>query len=82
MKRPWFSMFGGMVLLIVILILGVTDAQNLPRGITEEVWIVMDNPVAPFVCRGSLGPGGLRGEIIAWTDGLLATLRSYYFGIE
>lgn len=32
------------------------------------------------VCRGPLRPGGLRGSILGWTDGILQGWGSTYFG--
>ena len=37
MQRPWFSMFTGILVLVIIAIFGVFNATRLPRGVTETV---------------------------------------------
>jgi hypothetical protein len=80
MKRPWFSMISGILILVVILIFGVVEASNLPKGITERVWAVMKVGNNVTACSGSLTPAGLRGAVIGWTDGLLQSWGAAYFG--
>ncbi|KAH8748381.1 hypothetical protein BGZ57DRAFT_835419 [Hyaloscypha finlandica] len=80
MKRPWFSMISGILILVVILIFGVVEASNLPKGITERVWVVMKVGNNVAACSGSLTPAGLRGAVIGWTDGLLQSWGAAYFG--
>jgi hypothetical protein len=79
MKRPWGTMFTGILVLVITAAFGAIQASNLPSGITRQVWVVMDEP-NPFVCNGTITPAGLRGAIIGWTDGLLESMGTAYFG--
>jgi hypothetical protein len=78
-KRPWFTMFFGLVVLVLILVYGINDAYTLPDGITDKIWLVVDGP-QPFVCTGGLTAAGLRGQFLGWLDGLLQIWNTTYFG--
>jgi hypothetical protein len=75
-------MFFGIIILIVIITFGIYNSSNLPNGITKDVWIYSDNLGSGevSVCRGTLFPGGLRGSILGWTDGMLQGWKTVYFG--
>jgi hypothetical protein len=85
LQRPWFTMIFGLVVLVLILAMGTIDAYSMPSGITEKIWLVVDAKVGnsgPFVCHGTLTPGGLRGQFLGWLDGLLQTWGTTYFGLS
>jgi hypothetical protein len=79
MRRPWCTMFCGLVVLGVFLVFGVIYTQGLPPGITSKIWVVV-NTDHPAIYSGSLSPAGLRGAIIGWNDGLFGSWHQTYFG--
>ena len=79
MRRPWFTMFSGLVVLGLILVFGVVYSSILPPGISEKVWIVTDTGVVT-VYGGELGTAGLRGAMIGWNDGVFQGWGVTYFG--
>ncbi|KAL6717715.1 hypothetical protein ACLMJK_005630 [Lecanora helva] len=79
LKRPWTTMFSGLVVLIVTLIYGFNYSQYLPPGLTEKVMVFMDVQ-GPAAYAGTLTGGGLRGTIIGWNDGLFESWKATYFG--
>ena len=79
MKRPWFSIFSGLVVLIGTLICGIQYATFLPPKITERVMVLADvRGPASYTIR--LNGAGLRGNIIGWNDGLFESWKGTYFG--
>lgn len=72
LRRPWLTMFGGVIMLVVLIIFGVFNANHLPPGVTEMVWIYRKEASRAMgrVCKGKLNPPGLRGVIIGYMDGL------------
>ncbi|ORY10195.1 hypothetical protein BCR34DRAFT_355411 [Clohesyomyces aquaticus] len=82
MQRPWLTMFGGVIMLILLITLGVFNANRLPEGVTSKVWIYRKEPMALAgrVCQTHLTSPGLRGMIIGWTDGLFEAWGSVYEG--
>ena len=79
LKRPWATMFSGVVVLIIMLLYGVFYATNLPVEITTRVMVVMDVQ-GPASYEGELTTAGLRGAIIGWNDGLFESWNTTYFG--
>ena len=79
MRRPWCSMIGGLGVLGLILIYGISYANSLPLGIAERIWIVqiVDEP---SVWATDLVPAGLRGAMIGWNDGIFASWGTQYYG--
>ena len=80
MRRPWCSIFLGMMVLFVTLVCGLFFASELPPEITKSVTVVMES-------RGLVGSydilltnAGLRGAILGWSDGLFKSWQSTYFG--
>jgi hypothetical protein len=75
-------MFFGVIILVLLITFGFFNSSNLPLGITSDVWVY--NTILGgqdlSVCRGSLHPGGLRGSILGWTDGMLQGWGSTYLG--
>lgn len=82
MRRPWATMFAGIVVLVVYVVYGVVNAGRLPSGMTERVWVFRQEPSLGIatVCRGTITPPGVRGSIMGWTDGFLSSWGSVYFG--
>ena len=82
LRRPWLSMFGGALTLIILIYYGANYANDLPPGITDVVWIYRKEPMADIgrVCQGRLKSSGLRGMIIGWTDGLFDNWGTTYHG--
>ena len=79
MKRPWFSIFMGVGSLCAIIAIGVSQAQNLPLPHeTGELMRVAINGTSEGLCMSQLEPGGLRGTVIAWSDGVFAGLGWLY----
>ena len=79
MRRPWATMFSGMIILIVTLIYGFGYSQYLPPGVTDKVMVLIDIE-GPVSYMGTLTGGGLRGTIIGWNDGLFESWKATYFG--
>ncbi|KAI9775572.1 MAG: hypothetical protein M1835_005798 [Candelina submexicana] len=79
MNRPWFTMFSGLAVLLVTLIFGIIYSSELPPGITEKVWVVV-NLDKPTLWAGTLKSAGLRGAVIGWNDGLFEAWNDVYFG--
>ena len=79
LKRPWATIFSGLIVLIVTLIYGINYSLYLPPGVTERVMVVMDVQ-GPVSYTGNMTSSGLRGAIIAWNDGLFESWRGAYLG--
>ncbi|KAF2675875.1 hypothetical protein K458DRAFT_482123 [Lentithecium fluviatile CBS 122367] len=84
LRRPWLSMFGGALVLIILIYYGAETANHLPPGVTDVVWIYRKEPKADIgrVCNVYLKSPGLRGMIIGWTDGLFDSWGPIYHGKE
>lgn len=82
LQRPWLTMFGGVTMLILLIAFGVFSANHLPSGVTDLVWIYRKEPEKAVgrVCQAELKTPGLRGTIIAYTDGLFGSWGGIYFG--
>ena len=82
LRRPWCTLFIGPLIFFILIYYGTTSANQLPKGVTDVVWIYRKEPMADLgrVCRGSLKSPGLRGMIIGWTDGLFDSWGSLYHG--
>ena len=79
LKRPWATIFSGLIILIVTLIYGVNYSLYLPPGVTARVTVLMDVQ-GPASYTGNMTSAGLRGAIIGWNDGLFESWRGVYFG--
>ena len=79
LKRPWATIFSGLIVLIVTLIYGVNYSLYLPPGVTDRVTVLMDVQ-GPASYTGNMTSAGLRGAIIAWNDGLFEIWRGAYVG--
>jgi hypothetical protein len=79
MRRPWFTMFSGIAVLLITLVFGKLYADDLPPGITHKVWVVSKS-VTPKLYSAQLESAGLRGAIIGWSDGLFDSWGLDYFG--
>ncbi|KAJ4162241.1 hypothetical protein NW765_010336 [Fusarium oxysporum] len=82
MQRPWFTMFGGTLMLVILVAFGVFNAARLPAGVTDAVWIYHKEPRATVgrVCQAKLQAPGLRGMIIGWTDAVFSGWGDVYYG--
>ncbi|KAF8247332.1 hypothetical protein K440DRAFT_661523 [Wilcoxina mikolae CBS 423.85] len=79
MKRPWFTMFFGLGVLLTVLILSILQAYMLPPGMSKDV-LVANEAETEFLCRGTLTPPGLRGSNIGWWDGLMQSWGCAWYG--
>ena len=79
MKRPWATIFSGIIVLFVTLIYGINYASELPPGVTQRVRVLIDSQ-GPASYMGTLTSAGLRGTIIGWSDGLFEIWKSTYYG--
>lgn len=81
-QRPWLTMIGGCLMLVVMIVFGIIHANSLPKGVTEAVWIyrIEESRKSGRVCRGSLNPPGLRGVVIGYMDGLFQSWGRVYYG--
>jgi hypothetical protein len=77
MKRPWFTMFTGNAILLILIVTGVIQSQRLPRGIDRSVIVYMKLG-SPTTCVARLTPYGVRGAIIGWSDGFLSSWGETY----
>jgi hypothetical protein len=82
LQRPWLTMFGGGIILIVLISISASNSIRLPEGITETVWIYRKDPstAAGRVCQGTLKYPGLRGSLIGYEDGIFSGWSATYFG--
>lgn len=80
MKRPWFTMFAGNIVLLVMIIVGVFQCQRLPRNVDQSVTVFEheESLEGNVTCIGSLTPYGVRGAVIGWTDGFLESWGNTY----
>jgi hypothetical protein len=76
-KRPWFSMIFGIGVLAAFIAIGVIQSRFFPLPGGNHVAIIGR---AEGTCTSNLYYGGLRGSIIAWSDGILEKLSTAYYG--
>ncbi|KAG4266784.1 hypothetical protein FPRO04_13079 [Fusarium proliferatum] len=80
MKRPWFTMFSGNIVLLVLIIVGVFQCQHLPKKIDQSVTVFEYHKelgqIVTSIAR--LTPYGVRGAVIGWTDGFLQSWGETY----
>lgn len=81
-QRPWCTIWGGVIMLVVLVAFGCFNADNLPRDVTRAVWIYRKEPsrATGRVCQGTLNAPGLRGVMIGYMDGLFDSWGSVYDG--
>ena len=79
LKRPWATIFSGLIVLLVTMVFGVNYSLYLPPGVSERVTVLM-NVQGPASYAGNMTSAGLRGTIIAWNDGLFESWKGVYFG--
>jgi hypothetical protein len=82
MRRPWLTMFGGVMVFVILICYGSFTSGQLPTGITETVWVYRKEPHDAFgrVCKVHLWNSGLRGSILSFSDGLFTSWGSRYYG--
>ena len=79
MRRPWCTMIAGLVALGLFLVFGIVYSSNLPSGITERLWVVIDTG-EPSIWSARIVTAGLRGALIGWNDGVFSSWGKTYFG--
>ena len=79
MKRPWATIFSGLVVLLITLTTGVSYSLYLPPGVSERAMVLM-NAQGPASYSGNMTSAGLRGTVIGWNDGLFESWKGVYFG--
>ena len=80
MRRPWCTMIAGVATLFLLLLFGALYGDMMPPGITSKVWVVRQEGADVGVYEGWLGPAGLRGAIIGWSDGVFDAWGGTYSG--
>ena len=82
MKRPWFTMLGGFIILIVLTSYGTFYASRIPVGVTDNVWLFHWDGTGNFttICTVQLNSAGLRGSTISWLDGIFNGWGPTYYG--
>lgn len=80
MKRPWFTMFAGNIVLLVLIIVGVFQCQQLPKKVDQSVTVYEFEKTLNegVTCIAHLTPYGVRGAVIGWTDGFLQSWGDTY----
>jgi len=79
MKRPWATIFSGLILPIVTLIYGVNYSLYLSLGVTPRVTVLIDAQ-GPASHAEDLTSAGSRGTIIGRNDGPSQSWKGTYFG--
>lgn len=77
LKRPWFTMFFGIGIWLALIGIGVSRGKNGALPLTEG-YHVLTGVGEP--CKASLHAAGLRGAIIAWSDGAFSAFGTAYIG--
>jgi hypothetical protein len=77
-RRPWGTMILGVVAWVAITIIGLINVHNQPMLAGTNVGIVTINHGE---CASALYSGGLRGAILAWSDGILEGWGKVYHGL-
>lgn len=80
LKRPWATIFAGVIVLVVTLIYGVNYSLYLPPGVVTEKMTVLMDVEGPMAYSGTMTSAGLRGTVIGWNDGLFESWRDVYLG--
>jgi hypothetical protein len=75
-RRPWLTISFGIGVWIWLLGVGLRRAKSLPI-LDHRVAILEQSGMG---CQTQLLPGGVRGQIIGWSDGLFAKVNYSYFG--
>jgi len=70
-------MLAGVIVWTTLVGIGIQRAQLLPIP-KNTVAVVF--PQGNISCLTDLYPGGLRGSIVAWSDGVFQGLHTAYFG--
>ena len=78
MRRPWGTIILGVLAWVALTIIGLIKVHNQPMLAGTNVGIVTINGGE---CASALYSGGLRGSILAWSDGILAGWGKVYHGL-
>jgi hypothetical protein len=76
MKRPWCTMFFGVGVWAALIGLAILQTKQYPHNGQEMVRANGFN----ITCKSSIYAGGLRGTIIAWSDGVFSSWGGTYYG--
>ena len=76
MKRPWCTMFFGVGVWAALIGLAIIQTKEYPLNGHE---LAMGNDVN-VTCKSVIYAGGLRGTIIAWSDGVFSSWGGTYYG--
>lgn len=82
LNRPWASMIAGNIALAGVLVVSVYYSLVVPEDVDGEVWVFRYQPSLnqSTVCHSGIAPPGVRGQVIAWTDGFLGSWGEAYYG--
>jgi hypothetical protein len=73
-------MFAGNIVLLVLIIVGVFQCQQLPKKVDQSVTVYEFQKALneSVTCIAHLTPYGVRGAVIGWTDGFLQSWGDTY----
>jgi hypothetical protein len=76
------QMIGGVLIMLGLIVMSIVHSMHFPDDLSETLLIFRHDPSSDSfgVCVGQVHPAGLRGEILAWTDGLLGFMGTVYLG--
>jgi hypothetical protein len=80
LKRPWFSIFIGLALMLTVAGMSGIHSMSLPEEINETVLVRMNDTSGPTTQCVTLFAAGLRGSIIGWHDGVFKSWGTLFFG--
>lgn len=78
LKRPWFTMFFGIGVWLALIGIGVAREENGALPLNGNHVVLSGG--AEATCQTVLYSAGLRGAIIAWSDGAFSSFGSVYEG--
>lgn len=80
LKRPWCTMGFGIVVWVALIGIGYYRA-SVYYPLDSRI-LVIEGGTTVENCTVVLNPAGLRGSIIAWSDGVMSGWNSVYFGVS
>lgn len=84
LKRPWFTMIGGICALVVVGVMSIFNATSLPAGITRSVLIANEGSGngTRAICEAHLLPPALRGQTISYFDSIFNSLGCRWYSCQ
>lgn len=67
-RAPFVTTLGGIIVWVAFIMVGWSQMKHLPMGLSESRLGIMSEMEG--TCGFNAFPGGLRGTIIAWSDGV------------